>query len=330
MSEKINPTIADWNLARKTPAGSQSSDGSQSVRFAPTFLPDSDAVAEAEAAERRTMDEINLLGLQRYAEELDEHGFTVLPPEEVASVEFSEALRDCILEVSQGRSGKSPDLKTGASHSNHESPFGAVEWMPTLLVENPIFEQALMNRKVIALITYLLGESCILNHLSSMVKGPGGEYLPLHTDQNQTGCVEPFPPYASVANATWALTDYSEENGALCVVPGSHRWCRPPNAAEATDLSSFKPVEAPAGSVIIWHGNTWHGAVPRRAPGLRVSLVEYFQRWYHPPIEELAPHITEEILQRNSDRFAVLTGVRKPMHDIDTPTAKAAKIGLFA
>ena len=35
------------------------------------------------------------------------------------------------------------------------------------------------------------------------------------------------------------------------------------------------PVEAAAGSLIVWHGNTWHGAYPKETDGLRMNVTTY-------------------------------------------------------
>jgi ectoine hydroxylase-related dioxygenase (phytanoyl-CoA dioxygenase family) len=70
----------------------------------------------------------------------------------------------------------------------------------------------------------------------------------------------------------------------------------------------FTPVEAKAGSLLIWHGNTWHGAVPRTKPGLRVSIIQYFGRWYHNPGDMFAKHFTKEMVARLPPRFADLIG----------------------
>jgi ectoine hydroxylase-related dioxygenase (phytanoyl-CoA dioxygenase family) len=180
--------------------------------------------------------------------------------------------------------------------------------MPGLLFENPIFEQALMNEPVLALITYLLGESCHLSSMGGIIKSQGEQHLELHSDL--VGNPSPYPPYAQVANATWVLTDYNRENGSTCFVDGSHLLCRPPSPAEAVDLSLFEPIEAPAGSVIIWGSNVWHGAVPRTAPGLRVGLLVFFARWYLYKAEpDPATRVTPEMLARNPKRFRRLIGV---------------------
>ncbi len=83
----------------------------------------------------------------------------------------------------------------------------------------------------------------------------------------------PYPAYAQVANATWLLTGYDRDAGALSFWPGSHKFCRPATSRETTGVERFVPVTAPAGSLVVWHGNTWNGAFPRRTPGLRVNLL---------------------------------------------------------
>ena len=49
-----------------------------------------------------------------------------------------------------------------------------------------------MNDRVLTLIHYLLGNSCVLSSLSSHFKGPGEQPLPLHSD-NGNGIPAPFP-----------------------------------------------------------------------------------------------------------------------------------------
>merc|ERR1712060_978563 len=37
------------------------------------------------------------------------------------------------------------------------------------------------------------------------------------------------------------------------------------------------PVECPKGSVIVFHGATWHGAYPREIDGLRITISNYYR-----------------------------------------------------
>lgn len=321
--------MADMTIEKDRLSRRGMGDPDTPARFARGFLLDREVEDVADAARTRVLAEIDRLNLVPHVAALELHGYTILSPQETGAAALLAPLMAAILRISETRTGVPVDVVTGDTHRHFHLPTGQVQWEPSLLLKDPVFEQALMNPPALALITYLLGESCIVSHLSSMVKGPGDDYLPLHTDQNQSGAIPPAPPYAQVANATWALTDYTRDNGGICFVPGSHRYCRQPTYAEATDLSLFHPLEVQAGSIIIWHGNTWHGAFPRRVPGVRVSLVEYFSRSYLRPSEDLGPLISPEALARNPPRFAVLAGAAKHLKDFNSPLTRASRVGLF-
>jgi ectoine hydroxylase-related dioxygenase (phytanoyl-CoA dioxygenase family) len=263
-------------------------------------------------AEARIRAQIEVLGLRGNVADLDERGYTVLTPAQVAPAGFAEKLRDLILTESERQTGVRPDMSGGESHRDFLTFLGRTQFMPDILFRDPAFEQAMMNPAVLALVTYLLGESCVMLAMNAVIKGPGPESVPFHIDTPEPA---PLPPYATAVNATWLLTDYSAENGATLFAPGSHKLRRTPNRAESVDLSSAVPLEAAAGSVVIWHGHTWHAAAPRTAPGLRISLLTYFARYYmrtqrSDQVGHYSDRITQEMLDRNPDRFALLSGKR--------------------
>ena len=65
-------------------------------------------------------------------------------------------------------------------------------------------------------------------------------------------------------------------------------------------------LEAPAGSLAIWHGNTWHGAFNRTAPGLRVSATVYLVRPFIRPIEDYIGKVPQELIDKYGPRLAIL------------------------
>jgi ectoine hydroxylase-related dioxygenase (phytanoyl-CoA dioxygenase family) len=249
-------------------------------------------------------DEIRKLELDRTIAELEAVGLTVVEPERAAAPGFAERLRDAIVRVGEERSGTRLDLD--AAHEAGRGAFGDVFGLQLyyLLFEDKVFQEAIVNPVALALSTYLLGESCIISNCLAGVKGPGGGDLGLHSDNVMIPA--PFPPYAQVCNVTWALTDYDDDSGPLVYVPGSHRLCRHPLPGEGRD--AMVPVRARAGSIIFWHGNLWHGALARRAPGLRVNLIVAMMRSYLRPQEPYREHVTQAILDDNPPRFATLLG----------------------
>jgi ectoine hydroxylase-related dioxygenase (phytanoyl-CoA dioxygenase family) len=251
--------------------------------------------------------QIRDLGLETCIAELDAYGFTVI--ENALSPELTVQLRDAVLESAQEHFDRPLDVETEEGHRGYRLA-------PFLLYRNPIFEQAVLNEKPLALITYLLGRSCLLSSLTSHVKGPGGPGLLLHSD-TANGMPAPFSPYSHVANCNYALTDYTEAGGALAMIPGSHRNYRQPARDQIwLDGEQRNPdaiaIEVPAGSAIIWHGNTWHGSFPRKIPGLRVNLSMYFCRQYIAPQEDYRHRVPNDLLARHGSdsRLATLLGLK--------------------
>jgi ectoine hydroxylase-related dioxygenase (phytanoyl-CoA dioxygenase family) len=247
--------------------------------------------------------EIRELGLETNLAELEAFGYTVI--EGALSPEQTKRMRDRILELAEQRLGKPLDLENETQHNE-------TKYAHYLLFEDPMFKEAVVNPKPLALITYLLGKRCILSSLGSHVKGPGGPGLLLHSDTGN-GIPDPFAAYSHVANVNYAMTDYTEERGALAMVPGSHKWQRQVTQWErGLDGNERNPhavaMEIPAGSAVVWHGNTWHGSFPRKVPGLRVNLACFFCREYIQPQEDRRV-LPEGFLDGEKDaRLATLLG----------------------
>ena len=278
----------------------------------------------------RLWDEINDLGLQHHIEDLDTEGYTVIPPEIANPNGLGERMLEACLDIAERRTGERPDLERGRSRSRIDSPVG--DTMKALLLADPVFEESLMNPALLALATYLCGYDVVLSSLTSFIKGPSNTRFRLHTD---TRLPSPLPTQALLCKCIYALTDFNRDNGSTAFVPGSHKWCRNPVAGETSigegGNDQAVPVEAAAGSLIIFHGNTWHGAYDRVVPGLRVSVHLLMVRSLLRTTEDFIGRVPQEVLDRNRPRFAILTqqGVVPGYIDKDDERAKVARAQKF-
>ena len=66
----------------------------------------------------------------------------------------------------------------------------------------------------------MLDPGCLISSLSSISIQPGETAQPIHADDQLIPIPKPHPP--TVCNSMWALTDFTEANGATRLVPGSH------------------------------------------------------------------------------------------------------------
>ncbi len=259
----------------------------------------------------RVLDTVRKLGLAEHLIDLETSGYTVIRG--VLRADRIERAKQAILRRVERMTGSRIDIEaeTGERWSGQS-------YVPYLLYDDEVFEEILMEPKPLALVTYLLGESCLLSSIGCHFKGPGGEPLMLHSD-NGNGMPAPFSPISMVANVNYALTPYSREAGALAIVPGSHKLARQPTARERCLDADRANRDAIAmglepGDAVVWHGNTWHGSFARRIPGIRMNLAVYFNR-QHIQTQELHKGVVPEpVLSRHRDdeRFRILLGEKQP------------------
>ncbi len=255
--------------------------------------------------------EIRDAGLETNLAELEAFGFTIVP--NALTKDDVSNMRSLIVEIAEKQLGRKLDLDNETSSTATPSGGSDVSLIPFLLYKDPMFKRALINKKTLPLITYLLGKQCVLSSLTCHLKGPGGHGLLLHSD-NGNNIPDPFPPFSLVANCNYALTDYTEAAGSLAMVPGSHRQSRQPTKWELRLDGNDRyehviPIEVPAGTAIIWHGNTWHGSFPRKIPGLRLNLSTYFCREFIQTQEDYRNTVPEGFLNpEKEERLARLLG----------------------
>ncbi|MFD4790017.1 phytanoyl-CoA dioxygenase family protein [Streptomyces sp. NPDC058459] len=251
-------------------------------------------------ATRRIRQEIAELDLDSNAVDLETKGYTVLAPGKAAPLDFCERLKEKILET---------DRRQRPKADGDGSPRGRLLWH--LLPTDRLFEQALMAPAPLALVAFLLGYRAKLSQCTAAVKDESStEPFDFHADQSRK-VPAPWPTDAQFCTVTWALTDYTRENGALCVLPGSHKLSMdvPASHLRLHDHPDVEVVEAPAGSVIIHHGALWHGAVPRTAAGARVTLMLPMVRFHLLPQELFWASTTPDMIERNTSRFCALMGL---------------------
>ena len=139
-------------------------------------------------------------------------------------------------------------------------------------------------------------------HLTQVIAiGPGEPAQAIHRDQWAFDFF-PFPKgYEIQCNTLWAMTDFTEANGATRVVPGSHL---------AEDRLQFaledtEPAEMPTGSVLFYTGAVYHGGGPNRSDATRYGLnLTYVAAWlrqeenqYLSVPREVASQLPEDLLR---------------------------------
>jgi hypothetical protein len=212
-----------------------------------------DMSAEVTSPLTPSVDPANLQAIRR---KLDDDGYCLIPnvlgAEELASVREAldrETARDDAAGVA---------LRYGPNGSNQRI------W--ALLNRGDEFIRLATHPLGLAVVRGGLGADVQLSNLSANITGPGGDHEigRLHTDQGFLP--EPWPCQLAT-NVAFFLDDFTEENGATLIVPGSHKLLDSPDHGLAP--SAPARITGPAGSMAIWDGRLHHATGLNRTAGQR-------------------------------------------------------------
>jgi ectoine hydroxylase-related dioxygenase (phytanoyl-CoA dioxygenase family) len=174
--------------------------------------------------------------------------------------------------------------------------------MSGVIKKSAVSRKIAVDKSILGVMDHFLLKSCReyqLNLTQAIQIGPGEIAQIIHTDE----LLFPFdhPGNQAMINCMWAVTDFTVENGATLIVPGSHKWPtdRQPEPHEITH------GVMPAGSVLIYFGGLLHAGGSNITNKARTGLVlSYCLGWLRQvenhyltiPLEDVATY--PERLQR--------------------------------
>jgi hypothetical protein len=136
------------------------------------------------------------------------------------------------------------------------------------------FDELAIDPLILGALDHVLGPYYQLSGPVGIDLGPGETPQGLH--QDDVVYPLPFPHQPVVLNTMWALDDFTEDNGATLVVPGSHGT---PASARPDPADAVKAT-MPAGSVMLYVGSLWHGGGANTTDRYRLGVIlEYVVSW---------------------------------------------------
>ncbi|MGD0557590.1 MAG: phytanoyl-CoA dioxygenase family protein [Streptosporangiaceae bacterium] len=167
-----------------------------------------------------------------------------------------------------------------------------------LVNKDPVFDVCFTDPRLLACVAHVLGEFK-LSSLNFRAALPGQGLQALHAE----GTPETDPARYQVCNSIWLLDDFTADNGATRVVPGSHRSGRSPGDV-LPDTRGAHPDEvlllAPAGTVVVFNSHLWHGGTLNHSSMPRRALHSYFTRRGNGQQLDQRKYIRQETLSRLS------------------------------
>ena len=229
--------------------------------------------------------------------QLDRDGFLPLPG--ILSAAQVEALRQRQAELL---------AEEGAEAGKEVHQEAGTDRLSNLVNKDPMYAVVLTNPRVLAGIAHVLQGDLKLSSLNSRAALPGQGLQGLHTDWGKLTT----PGAYQVCNSIWLLDDFSPDNGATRVVPGSHSTGKMPSD-EMADPRDPHPDEqlilGKAGDVVVFNSHTWHGGTINHTDKPRRALHGYFCRRHHPPQLDQKKYLRPETAARLSEAARVVLGV---------------------
>lgn len=178
------------------------------------------------------------------------------------------------------------------NHGQHYHGVNLVTW-------HQAFAEVATNPLLLKTVEGLIGDDCILSSCNLGARIPGCEAQHMHRDTGIWGASMPFMPFPVGIQTAWCIDDFTLENGATRLIPGSHSDPQPVN-----DRPGIQVV-APAGSIIAFDCQAFHAGQANRTQQLRRSVLTlYIRSWIKPQTDhrrsfprEMIPTASTEVLR---------------------------------
>lgn len=224
--------------------------------------------------------------------EITEQGYTILAG--AIEDDLLDALAEALLRI---------ESESGIVPASNDFEGRETVRIYNLLARDAVFQQVPVHSRVLPVVEGVLDRGCLVSSLSSISIGSGETPQMIHSDDQVIGLARPHA--ALVCNTMWALTDFTEANGATRIVPGSHLWDHGPDPLGSYDSI---PAEMSRGSVLVWHGSLWHGGGANHTSTRRVGIAMNYCAGFIRQQENQQLGIPRELARGFSPRLRELVG----------------------
>ena len=184
--------------------------------------------------------------------------------------------------------------------------------LANLVNKGRVFEEVILNPRVLECAAHVLGPQFKLSSLNARSANPHtADGQPLHAD---SGAIADDAGYF-VCNSVWMLDDFTTENGATRMVPGSHRWRRLPHADFFEPHPEEQLVLGKAGDVVVMNAHMWHGGTANGTDRPRLAMHVYYTRWDQPQQQYQKRWLSPEVQAALSPDARRILALDDPLND---------------
>jgi len=210
--------------------------------------------------------------VQSHLEAIERVGYTIL--EDVFKPEVVDAMRKRIHEI---------EVETlGETERGYQIDGSSQLRTAGLLRLDSLFWDVPIHEDILPLVQAVLGGECLLTSFSGIDVLPGENKQPIHPDDALIPLPRPHQPI--VCTCMVAIDDFTSENGATRLLPGSHKFAGAPDyGTDYRKVDGMVPAEMRSGSVVVFNGSLLHQAADNESDAPRLGLqVSYCAPWIRP------------------------------------------------
>ena len=205
-------------------------------------------------------------------------------------------------ELAAIRAELAPHL-TGRFFGRNDFEGSRSERVYALLAKAPSVAVLVEHPAVLELVDAILHPNYLLSANLAINVHPGETAQMLHADDGY--CRIPRPRAPMGISAIWAIDEFTEDNGATELIPGSHTWGE---GGPDTDSGDVQQITMPAGSAVVFMGTLLHRGGANRSNRTRLGITpQYCEPWIR-QIENMALAVPPPLASAFSPRVQELLG----------------------
>ncbi len=257
--------------------------------------------------------------------DMDKHGYCILTG-------LLDAAEIAEMQSSVAQLGAQEDAR-----GLHDQAQGETDnqYIYMMINKGRVFLDLVRHPAILDMVGHVLGPEYLLSASDAILCRPGGKEMPLHSDQwwlpdptprNQRperraskmrrfthradsgGGDKPINP-AAACSVMWMVTDFSEENGATRLAPGSHLAGEQPDPAVPYRVETIAGIGS-AGAALIFDSRLWHATGANRTDAARIGITNVYCGPQFRPMENYTLGAADEIVATASPELLTLLGFR--------------------
>jgi ectoine hydroxylase-related dioxygenase (phytanoyl-CoA dioxygenase family) len=249
--------------------------------------------------------------------QLDEQGYVVL--RDCMGGDLLSELRRRILELFDEEGDRAGHEFKQEEHAHRLS---------NLVDKGEVFQRAVALPVVLEHVRHVLGAGMKLSSLNARSADPRtDEGQPLHVDM---GGIPDEKGYW-VCNTVWLLDDFTPDNGATRMIPGSHKWGTRPQDV-LPDPMAQHPDEilliGKAGSIAVMNAHMWHGGTANRTSSPRLAMHSFYCRNDKPQQQYQKQLLRPDVQAALGPELRALLALDDPLND-ELSAAPAVRSGFL-